>query len=115
MLYVGWTEGHNGNDLIKYYKAVAQHTAPGKANNVRLFLVPGMNHCGGGMGCDTFEKVSVVDQWIESKKAPDQILSSKVSGGKTIRTRPLCAYPAVAKYKGTGSMDETDSFVCAAH
>jgi feruloyl esterase len=113
MLYVGWTEGHNANDLAKYYKDVVKHTAAGKANNVRLFLVPGMNHCGGGMGCDTFEKVSVVDQWIESKKAPGQILSSKLSGGKTIRTRPLCAYPAVARYKGTGSMDEADSFVCA--
>ena len=113
MLYVGWTEGHNANDLARYYKEVAKNAGPKAANNVRLFLVPGMNHCGGGAGCDTFEKVSVVDDWVATGKAPDELLSSKVVGGKTIRTRPLCAYPAIAKYKGTGSMDEASSFVCA--
>jgi feruloyl esterase len=113
MLYVGWTEGHNANDLAKYYQAVLKHVGPTKANNVRLFLVPGMNHCGGGAGCDTFEKVGVVDQWVESGKAPEQILSSKLSGGRTVRTRPLCAYPAVAKYTGAGSMDDAGSFHCA--
>jgi len=112
MLYVGWTEGHNGNDLARYYKEVVKNAGPAKANSVRLFLVPGMNHCGGGMGCDTFEKIGVVDQWIETGKAPEEILSSKMKDGKTIRTRPLCAYPAIAKYKGTGSMDDAHSFEC---
>jgi len=113
MLYIGWTEGHNANELVSYYKEVLKNAGPAGAKNSRLFLVPGMNHCGGGAGCDTFDKVEVVDRWVESGKAPDQILSSKVSGGKTIRTRPLCAYPAVARYKGKGSMDEAESFVCA--
>lgn len=112
MLYLGWTEGHNGNDLIKYYKEVLKNAGPGKADDVRLFLVPGMNHCSGGAGCDTFEKISVADKWLETGKAPSEILSSKVSNGQTIRTRPICAYPAVAKYKGTGSMDEASSFTC---
>jgi feruloyl esterase len=113
MLYVGWTEGHNANELARYYKDVIKNAGPVKANNVRLFLVPGMNHCGGGMGCDTFEKVGVVDHWLQSAQAPDQIIASKLSGGRTVRTRPLCAYPAVARYKGMGSMDEAGSFECA--
>lgn len=112
MLYVGWTEGHNGNDLINYYKEVLKNAGPSKADDVRLFLVPGMNHCGGGAGCDTFEKFTVADTWLKTGKAPNEILSSKVVNGQTIRTRPLCAYPAVAQYKGTGSMDEASSFTC---
>lgn len=112
MLYIGWTEGHNGNDVIAYYKEVLKDAQPSKRDNVRLFLVPGMNHCGGGAGCDTFEKIGVADQWLQTGKAPDEILASKVVGGKTIRTRPLCAYPKVAQYNGTGSMDEAASFTC---
>lgn len=112
MLYVGWTEGHNGNELARYYGEVVRNAGPAGGGNVRLFLVPGMNHCGGGMGCDTFEKLGVMDQWLKSGKAPEQILSSKVIDGKTVRTRPLCAYPAVATYKGAGSMDAAESFDC---
>jgi feruloyl esterase len=113
MLYVGWTEGHNGNDLVKYYKRVLNNAGSKSANNMRLFMVPGMNHCGGGFGCDTFEKIGVVDQWIQTGQAPDVLLSSKLTGGTVIRTRPLCAWPAVARYKGGGSMDDAASFECA--
>jgi feruloyl esterase len=112
MLYIGWTEGHNANDLAAYYKRVVKNAGPAKGNNVRLFLVPGMNHCGGGAGCDTFEKLAVIDQWVSTGKAPEQILSSKVTAGRTVRTRPLCAYPALARYQGSGSMDEAASFAC---
>lgn len=113
MLYVGWTEGHNANELIHYYREVVKAAGPAAAGNVRLFLVPGMNHCGGGKGCDTFEKASAIDRWLETGTAPDQLLSSKLSGGKVVRTRPLCAWPAVARYKGSGSMDDAASFECA--
>jgi len=112
MLYVGWTEGHNAKELASYYQDLVKNAGLARAQNVRLFLVPGMNHCGGGAGCDTFERVGVVDQWLESGQAPEQILSSKVSGGRTLRTRPLCAYPAVARYRGQGNMDAAESFAC---
>jgi feruloyl esterase len=74
--------------------------------------VPGMGHCGGGAGCDTFEKLGTMDEWVDKGKTPDQILSSKVVDGKVIRTRPLCAYPLVARYKGSGSEDDAANFVC---
>ena len=113
MLYLGLTEGHNGHELIAFYEQVLQSAGPAAARSVRLFLSPGMNHCGGGAGCDTFERSAVVDRWLETGKAPDQILSSKLSGGKVVRTRPLCAYPAVARYTGAGSMDDAANFKCA--
>ena len=60
-----------------------------------------------------FDKVDVIEQWVEKGKAPDQILASYSADGKVLRTRPLCAYPKVAKYKGSGSSDEARNFVCA--
>jgi feruloyl esterase len=112
MIYIGGAETHNAKDLANFVNTVLKND-PGKQNQIRLFVNPGMGHCGGNVGCDTFEKLGTIDQWVETGKAPDQIMSSKVSGGKTIRTRPLCAYPAVAKYKGTGDMDDAASFYCA--
>ena len=73
-----------------------------------------MNHCRGGDGPCNFDVVSVLEQWVESKKAPDRILASREVEGKTVRTRPLCPYPQVAKYKGSGSTDDGANFVCSA-
>jgi feruloyl esterase len=113
MIYVGGSEPYaGGTQMSDYYKAVLKNAGAGKENSVRLFQVPGMNHCGGGAGCDTFEKLGIIDEWAVTGKAPDQIIGSKVTGGKVIRTRPICAYPAVAKYKGSGSEDEAENFVC---
>jgi len=69
-------------------------------NSMRLFMAPGMNHCGGGDGPSEFDSVEALEQWVEKGKAPD-------------RTRPLCPYPQVAKYTGSGSTDEAANFVCA--
>ena len=83
------------------------------AENVRLFLAPGMGHCGGGEGPSVFDKVGPLERWVEQGKAPETLPASHVTDGKVDRTRPLCAYPQVAKYKGTGSIDDAASFVCA--
>ena len=83
--------------------------APGWA---RLFMAPGMAHCEGGEGPDTFDKLSAMEQWVEQGKAPDQIIASHSDNGKIDRTRPLCPYPQVARYQGTGSTDEAANFTC---
>src|SRR5207302_845910 len=75
---------------------------------------PGMGHCGGGDGPNTFDMVGALEQWVEQGKAPDQILASHSTGGAVDRTRPLCPYPQVAVYKGSGSTREAASFVCKA-
>ena len=102
-------------NTIKYYKSVADTMggASKVSNNVRLFMEPGMGHCGGGEGPNAFDSVYVLEQWVEQDDAPSQIIASHRTGGKVDRTRPLCAYPQVARYKGTGSIDEAASFVCA--
>jgi feruloyl esterase len=82
------------------------------ANNIRLFMMPGMGHCSGGEGPNTFDKVATLEHWVEDGKAPDSIVASHATAGKVDRTRPLCAYPETAKYKGTGSIDDAANFVC---
>ena len=76
-------------------------------------MVPGMGHCSGGPGTDHFDKMVAITDWVEHGKAPDSIIASHLTDGQVTRTRPLCPYPQVAKYKGTGSTDDAANFVCA--
>jgi feruloyl esterase len=77
-------------------------------------MVPGMGHCSGGEGPDTFDMMLPLDSWVERGTVPQQIVASKITAGKVTRTRPLCPYPQVARYKGNGSIDEAANFACAA-
>jgi feruloyl esterase len=99
---------------VKYYNSVVK--APGGASNamssVRLFMALGMGHCRGGEGADTFDAVTALEQWVEHGKAPDQIRASHATNGVADRTRPLCPYPQVATYKGSGSIDDAANFAC---
>jgi feruloyl esterase len=99
---------------VNYYKAVLD-TLGGSSKvqgNYRLFMVPGMAHCGGGEGTSNFDMLSTLEQWVEKGKAPDQIAASRVREGKVDRTRPLCPYPQIAQYKGSGSIDDAANFAC---
>jgi feruloyl esterase len=80
----------------------------------RLFLAPGVGHCGGGAGPDTFTSLGPVVQWVEQGIAPDQIIASKVKDGVTAFTRPLCPYPALPRYTGAGDPTKASSFACVA-
>ena len=84
------------------------------AGSIRLFMVPGMNHCAGGDGTSSFDGLAALEQWLEQKTAPEQILGSHLTNGVADRARPLCPYPQVAEYKGLGSTDQAASFVCKA-
>ena len=81
-------------------------------DHIRLFLEPGMGHCGGGEGPNVFDKVGTLERWVEQGKAPEKIVASHSKDGKVDRTRPLCPYPETARYKGTGSIDDAASFAC---
>lgn len=113
LMYIGWNDGHNPAQLEGYYEQVMHTAGDTTRASARLFTIPGMNHCMGGNGCDTFNKLGVIDSWVSSGKAPERIIASKVTDGKVVRTRPLCAYPAAAKYDGTGDMASAASFTCA--
>ena len=115
--YHGWGDPQiSPRGSVNYYKSVLDTL--GGANQVmgsyRLFMVPGMAHCGGGDGTSTFDMLSALDQWVEAKKAPERIEASRVRDGKVDRTRPLCPYPQIAVYKGSGSTDESANFACQA-
>jgi feruloyl esterase len=115
IVYHGLADGNvPAEDAIGYYEKVVRAMGGLAATAVfaRLFLVPGMGHCSGGPGPDTFDAVGALDRWAVSGMAPRQILASHVTGGVTDRTRPLCAYPAIARWKGSGSSDDADNFVC---
>lgn len=116
LMYHGWADpGIAPMTSVNYYRSVLEKVGAAKSSrSIRLFMVPGMGHCAGGDGTDTFDALDALDQWVEEGKAPDMIPASRARGGSVDRTRPLCAYPAVAVYSGQGSTDDASSFSCKA-
>ena len=122
ILYHGWSDAAIPPvNAINYYQSVvakmgAENTGP----FLRLYMVPGMQHCGGGPGPNTFGQSGVaqkdplhdvdaaLERWVEQGVAPDYVIAT---GGN--RTRPLCPYPEVAQWKGSGSTDDAANFACA--
>ena len=115
LMYIGWTDYHNPQDLVEYYRSLGKNSGgEHTSGSLRLFTIPGMAHCGGGAGCDTFNKLGVIDDWVDHGHAPERIPAARVGGGKILRTRPLCAYPTVARYSGSGDTNDAAKFVCVA-
>lgn len=116
LMYHGWADQQVAPlNSINYFNAVLDASGKNTASkSIALYLVPGMGHCQGGAGTDTFDKVGAMEEWIRSGSAPAQIVASHRTAGRTERTRPLCQYPQVATYKGSGSTDEASNFACAA-
>ena len=115
MQFHGWADPQiSPANSTQYYMRVAD--ALGGAAKVhgsyRLFMAPGMGHCGGGEGPNTFDMVAALEQWVEHGKAPDQVLASHSANGAVDRTRPLCPFPQLATYRGTGSIDDAANFTC---
>ena len=113
--YHGWTDALIvPRSTINYYEKVA--AASGGLEKTRdffrLFMAPGMDHCAGGEGPSRFDAIAALEDWVERGKAPDVLVASHRNGGGTDRTRPLCAYPKRAKWKGTGSTDDAANFAC---
>jgi feruloyl esterase len=112
--YFGWADpALNPLMGVKYYESVAQRFGGATADFYRMFMVPGMFHCRGGVGVSVFDAMTPLVEWVEKGVAPPTILASKIVDGKAVRTRPLCPYPEVAKYKGSGSTDDATNFICA--
>jgi feruloyl esterase len=115
LIYHGWEDQNISPTMtVDYYNAVVRDMGKGVDSSVRLFMVPGMGHCGGGDGPNTFDMIKAVEMWREHGHAPASIEAAKVADGQVIRTRPLCPYPQVAKYKGAGSIDRAENFACSA-
>lgn len=117
LLYHGWADQQVAPGAsVDFYRSVLEGTRDsiGSTDWIRLFMVPGMAHCSGGEGPDSFDKIGVMEQWVERGRAPEKIIATHRSQGKADRTRPLCPYPQIARYKGAGSIDDAESFACGA-
>ena len=111
----GWADPQisPANSTQYYGRVVETLGGPHKIHDsYRLFMAPGMGHCGGGEGPNTFDMVATIEQWVERGAAPDRIEASHSTNGVIDRKRPLCPYPQIAAYQGTGSVDDAASFVC---
>jgi hypothetical protein len=113
LLWHGWADpALNPLATIRYYKDVVGRD-PRAADDVRLFLLPGVLHCGGGPGPSQFDQFTPIVDWVESGPPPATLLATKpAAGDQPARSRPLCPYPAKAAYKGSGSTDEAANFTC---
>ncbi len=131
ILYHGWSDAALPPvNTINYFQSVVSKMGQRDAGSfIRLFMVPGMQHCGGGPGPNSFGAVVTggqsdaqhdmsiaLERWVEEGAAPDQIIASKRQGidpkSPITRTRPLCPYPQVARYKGSGNTDDAANFLC---
>jgi tannase/feruloyl esterase len=133
ILWHGWSDpAISPLNAIAYYESVKAKMGADEAGEfVRLFMLPGVQHCDGGPGPAGFNAASALasdaqhdvnlamERWVEEGVAPAHIIAAKYKTGSDrasglVRTRPLCPYPQVARYKGTGSTDEAASFACTA-
>jgi feruloyl esterase len=115
IMYHGWSDPNiTPLTTIQYYKTAMDTLGGAKntADSMRLFMVPGMGHCGGGEGPNKFNVVAALENWVEKGNAPESMIASHSTAGKVDRTRPLCPYPQVAKYQGAGSIDDAANFAC---
>ena len=131
IMYHGWNDAAiPGQSSVNYYQSVVEKMGPGSvAEFARLYMVPGMQHCGGGDGPNVFGQTGpgpgdaqhdiakALERWVEQGIAPDAIVATKYRTGfnpasGVVRTRPLCAYPKTAQWKGSGSTDDDSNFVC---
>jgi feruloyl esterase len=115
LMSTGWSDPLiPPEDVIHFYEAI-MNASGGPAQTLkfaRLFMVPGMGHCGGGPGPSQFDALTALDEWVTKDHAPDQLIASHMTDGKVDRSRPLCPYPQVARFKGGGSIDDAANFSC---
>jgi feruloyl esterase len=112
--YHGWSDpGVSPKMSIEYHEAAIKTMGAKETDGFyRLFLVPGMGHCQGGPGCGNVDWLAPVVDWVEKGIAP-VLIGAHVERGQTTRTRPICAYPNEARYKGAGSIDAAENFSCS--
>ncbi len=114
IIYQGWGDiSESPYRTIQYYQGLRRYVGRRAVEDyARLFMAPGMYHCGGGVGPNDFDALTAMEQWVEQGKAPSSIVASHNGGIGTDRTRPLCPFPQHAKYKGSGSIDDAANFTC---
>jgi len=115
LLYHGWNDtAISPGNTVDYYQSVLTGMGGKQDDFVRLFMVPAMQHCGGGAGPNQVNWMAALERWRESGPAPSRIEAAHISGNRVDMTRPLCPYPQVAVYSGVGSTNDAANFACKA-
>lgn len=120
IVYHGASDGvFSVKDTVDWYQTLDKNHQGKAAESVRLFVVPGMNHCSGGPATDQFDMLTAMVEWVEEGKAPDQVIATVNRDNPELpaswsreRSRPLCSFPSVAWYRGEGDAESAASFVC---
>jgi feruloyl esterase len=118
LMYHGWSDGGSDGSIsalntVSYYESVLKHMGPNQDDWFRLFMVPGMGHCGGGTGPNQFNKLAALERWREQNEPPKSITAARVNESGVIdMTRPLCPYPQRAVHKGSGSTNDAANYTC---
>ncbi len=115
LMYHGWADQRIApRNSIIYRDDVARLLGEPRTNAfLRLYMVPGMLHCNGGVGTDSFDAIGTLDRWVDQGVVPQDIIASRFRNGVVDRTRPLCPYPQVAAYRGAASLEVATSFSCS--
>jgi feruloyl esterase len=112
--YFGWADAAiNPLPMVDYYESLETAMGHAPQDFYRLYMVPGMFHCDGGVGADDADFMTPIIEWVENGKAPHAVLGRHTEGGKVKFSRPQCPYPQVARYRGAGSPDVAENFECA--
>jgi feruloyl esterase len=113
LMYFGWADTALAPLMgVDYYEKAVAANGKDTPQFFRLFMVPGMFHCRGGIGTDRLDGLTALINWVENGSAPQSIAATRMEQGKVVRSRPLCPYPQVARYAGSGSTDDAASFAC---
>jgi len=113
LIYHGWNDpGPSPYNSINYYTSVQNTLGGDQSDWLRMFMMPGMGHCRGGVGPDQADFLDAIDNWREGGIAPDRIEATRIRNGNADMTRPLCPYPQVAVWNGKGSPDASENHVC---
>jgi feruloyl esterase len=111
LLYAGWSDtGITPENTVLYYENLKKKMGP-QDDFARLFMVPGMGHCRGGDGPNTFDTIGAMEAWREKGVTPTQLTGFNP---QTSLTRPICSYPQYTRYKGTGNIKDAANWTCAA-
>lgn len=122
LMYHGWDDAAiPAGNTLNYFGAMRRAVGKLGADRTRLFMLPGVGHCAGGNGPSSVDYLGELDRWAETGVAPERLVASKYDdvirqmtgqSAKILATRPVCAWPKTAHYKGTGSVSEAQNFVC---